>query len=60
MGPLANLIMMYMRDYSDEWVGKDYPPPMTVQAYARARLMNDFDGALHDVMMYIETNGGIG
>jgi hypothetical protein len=59
MSPLAKLLLMYVEEYQAEWVGKEFAPPMTAQAYARARLMNEFDEALNDAMMYAETNGGL-
>jgi len=59
MNNLAQLLMEYMNQYHKLWVEADNPAPMTAQAYMRARLMNDLDGAINEVMLYAETNGGM-
>lgn len=59
MNNLARLLVQYMNEYHTLWVNADNPAPMTPQAYMRARLMNDLDEAINEVMLYAETNGGM-
>lgn len=57
IGELSHLLITYLEEYQVTWIDGDSYAPMTAQAYARARLMNDFDDALNIAVAYAETNG---
>jgi hypothetical protein len=64
---MQNVALALVEDYAG-WVEayRDYsslapatPPPMTVQAYIRARILNEIEPATRWAFDYADTNGGV-
>jgi hypothetical protein len=54
---LEKILLVYSEEYAA--MAEVEHPGMTMQAYMRARLMNQLDAAMNSVVDYVYTNGGL-